>query len=198
MRDFLHSLPRLSFSYWLYVPLLLFACYLFYYIFDFNPNTPNNPILAAVYTPEYGIHEISHIVAGFLPQLGIAAAGSVGEILFTVLVLCVCIKYRAYFTSVFAGLWLMMAVHNTGMYMADSRSLKMEYLGPGGGLESSLHDWRYIFSYFNILEHDVEIGTCVMWVGRGIGTLAILWGILLIVSRFMRPNKETTLQNGQH
>lgn len=82
----------MSLPLWLYVIGLIFYVYLFVTILNFSAENPGNILLAGMYFIEFGVHEASHIVVMFLPAILVAAAGSVGEVSFVLLLLYACIR----------------------------------------------------------------------------------------------------------
>lgn len=170
----------MSFPLWLYITLWFLFVYLFVSILSFQVDQPNNILVAGMYFIEFGIHEASHLIVFFLPPILVAAAGSVGEILFTILLLVAALKSRAYFAAVFAGLWIMLALNSVGRYMADARSQLIPLVGPG---ETIKHDWNYILGQLGWLDADIFIGTMVRVIGNFIGVVALGFGLWLIIKK---------------
>lgn len=170
----------------LYILLFAFFVYLFVRILSYTVTDPGSPILAGMYFIEFGIHEASHMVAMFLPNIAVAMAGSIGEIAFTVLLLIACIKYRNYFAAVFASLWLMLALRSVGLYIQDARSQLIPLVGPS---EVVKHDWNFILSELGALSHDATIGAVLIITGIVIGALALAGGLALMVLKVMKSRK---------
>lgn len=170
---------------WLYVIGWLGFVYLFINILNFSPQNPNNLLLSGLYFIQFGVHEISHLAVFFLPAVLVAAAGSVGEIGFTLLMLFVTIKQKAYFASVFVGLWVMMAFMSMGRYMADARAQQLPLIGPG---ETVQHDWNYVFSQTGLLATDTVIGGAMSTIGIIIGVVSLATGLYLIVIKATYSN----------
>lgn len=170
--------PILTLPTWLYVIAWLFFVYLFLQILDFEASNSNNFFLNGLYFIDFGVHEASHLVCVFLPDIYVALAGSVGEITFTLLLLFAAFKGRSYFAGVFAGLWVMLSMNCVGRYMADARSQLLPLMGPG---ESVQHDWHFIFGQLGWLEMDKVIGGGLCNLGNVIGGLSLLFGLVLIV-----------------
>ena len=177
-----NALPR---SIWLYLLCGAFFIYLFVSILQFRVDDNHNWILAGMYLIEFGVHEVSHIVTAFLPSIWVAAAGSIGEIGFTLLVLVATLKARAYFAAGFAGLWVMFAMHNVGRYIADARAQALPLVGPG---ETMTHDWHFILNELGLLARDKAIGGTVTIAGTVIGLLALLWCGYLLLVKVVRLN----------
>ncbi len=156
----------------------------------FQMEGSDNLILSGLYLVEFGVHEVSHLAVAFLPAIFVALAGSVGEIAFTLLILAATIKGKAYFAAVFASLWVMLALHNVGRYMADARSMALPLIGPG---DNAKHDWNFIFGQWGWLNYDVAIGGTLILIGTVIGALGLGFGLYLIVRKvYMKkhPLKE--------
>ncbi|MEP6710512.1 MAG: hypothetical protein ABJA64_02240 [Candidatus Saccharibacteria bacterium] len=165
-------------SVWLYLVLYLVFTYIFIGSLGFRVETNTNPIIGIMYFIEFGIHETSHIIVSFLPPVLVAAAGSGGEILFTILVVGAALKSKAYFMAIFGSLWFMLACRSAGLYMSDARSQLLPLIGPGG--EGSIHDWNFVFSQLGWLPQDHLIGGTVIVIGVIVGSLAMIAGFFII------------------
>lgn len=173
---------------WVYIVGWIGFAYLFTQIVSFHAEASHNILLSGLYLVEFGVHEVSHLVVAFLPQIWVAAAGSIGEISFTVLILYATIKGKAYFAAVFAGLWIMLAMNNAGRYMADARSQLLPLIGPG---ETVQHDWHYVFGQLGWLNADTAIGGTVRGLGIAIGAAALGWGLYLIIMKATGTHSDT-------
>lgn len=176
----------MSLPLWVYIIGWVFFVYLFIQILSFRAEDSSNILLSGLYFIEFGVHEVSHIVVAFLPQILVALAGSVGEISFTILILYATIKGKAYFAAIFAGLWIMFAMSNVGHYMADARSQLLPLMGPG---ETVQHDWNYIFGQLGWLNADTAIGGTLRGLGIAVGVVALGWGIYLIITKVSSTSK---------
>lgn len=164
-------------SFWLYAPILALYIYLYVHIVNFHANTPTNPIISIMYLIELGAHEGSHLVTALLPEIVMLAAGSIGEVTFTVLVAVAAWRARAYFVSIFGWLWVALSCNSAGNYMADARSQKLQLTGFSS---DPIHDWHYVFGHLGLLPYDQIIGGTVRYTGDVIGFLALLFGAWLI------------------
>lgn len=169
---------------WLYIVGWLFFLYLFISMLAFTPQNPNNLILTGMYFIDFGVHEASHLLVFFLPAILVAAAGSLGEMGFTLLLLFAALKAKSYFAAVFTGLWVMLGFMSAGQYMADARAQILPLIGPG---EAAQHDWHYVFSQLGWLNIDTLIGGIVSGAGIVIGVMSLLFGLYLIVLKVTRP-----------
>lgn len=168
---------------WLYLVGLIFFIYLFVAIWGFSAENSSNLILSGMYLVNFGVHEVSHIILFFLPAIFVAAAGSIGEVSFTVLLCFAAIKAKSYFAAVFTGLWVMLGLMSAGRYMADARTQSLPLIGPG---ETVQHDWHYVFSQLGWLNADTVIGGTVQALGIIIGVCSLLFGAYLILIKQLR------------
>jgi hypothetical protein len=162
---------------WLYIPLWLCFAYLLLQILGFQAGSEQNIVIAGMYFIEFGVHEVSHLLVGFLPSILVAAAGSIGEITFTVLILVAAFRARSYFAAIFGALWVMLAMTSVGRYMADARTQLIPLMGPS---DQPIHDWFFVFNQLGWLQYDTLIGSVVRGIGIGIGIAALCSGIWLI------------------
>lgn len=174
---------------WLYCVGIAFFAYLFVEILKFSPASSGNLIVSGMYFINFGVHEASHLVVFFLPQVLVAAAGSLGEIMFALLLVIATLKERSYFASVFAGLWVMLSCISAGLYMADARAQQLPLMGPG---EVVQHDWHYVFTQLGWLDADVAIGTSVRVLGITIGVLGLLFGAYLVGQKIAHRSAATS------
>ena len=172
---------------WLYILGLLFFAYLFLAILSFSSESANNLIVSGMYFIDFGVHEASHLAVFFLPAIFVAAAGSFGEVSFTLLLLFAALKAKSYFAAVFTSLWVMLAFMSAGRYMADARTQLLPLIGPGETLQ---HDWNYVFSQLGWLNADVIIGGTMRTIGIIIGIAGLLFGLYLI---YLKLSKQTSL-----
>lgn len=169
---------------WLYIIGIVCFGYLFISVLQFKAEDSHNLLLSGMYMINFGVHEMSHIIFGFLPPILVAAAGSVGEISFTLLLLFATVRSKAYFAAVFVAQWVMLAFMSAGRYMADARSQLLPLIGPG---ETVQHDWHFIFSQLGWLEADTLIGGIVKAIGIIIGLGSLAFGVFLIIRKITAP-----------
>ncbi len=169
---------KLPLPLWLYILLWIFFAYLFVQILFFSAEDSQNPLLGGLYFIEFGVHEASHLFAAFLPHIMTAAAGSIGEITFTILVVIAALKGKAYFAAIFGALWVMLAMNSAGRYMADARLQQIPLVGFSN---QPTHDWNFVFGELGWLQVDTLIGNSVRGLGDFIGVVALLFGLWLLL-----------------
>lgn len=178
---------------WIYIGLWIFFAYLFVQILFFTVESPQNPLLSGMYFIQFGVHEASHLFAMFLPQIFTAAAGSIGEVAFAILIVIAAIKGRAYFAAIFGALWVMLAMNSAGRYMADARTQQIPLVGFSN---QPTHDWNFVFGQLGWLQADIAIGTVIRGIGDVVGVVALGIGIWLIVKKITKdenPIQESSL-----
>lgn len=171
---------KLPLSLWLYIPLWVFFVYLYIQILFFTAETPQNILLSGMYFIEFGVHEASHLFAIFLPHIFTAAAGSVGEVTFTILIVVAALRGRAYFAAIFGALWVMLAMNSAGRYMADAKTQQIPLVGFSN---QPTHDWNFVFGQLGWLPADTIIGNSVRGIGDLVGVVALGFGIWLIINK---------------
>lgn len=172
-----------SHSPWLYTALLAFFIYLYFQILTFTTQGSPNLLLIGLYFIEFGVHEASHMVFAFLPPILTAAAGSIGEVSFTVLIAYAGFRAKSYFAGIFGLLWVMLAMNNAGRYMADARTQQLQLIGLS---DHPIHDWNFVFGQLGWLHADTAIGGTVRVLGDVVGAAGIILGAYLLIIMFMR------------
>lgn len=134
----------------------------------------------------FGLHELSHVATGFLPEAMTASAGSLSELLFAGLLVMIAYKKRAYITTFFMGLWWLYAAFSVGRYMADARSQSMPLVSIDSAINEqsvATHDWHFVFSELDILNADTFIGNIVKATGIIVALTGIIFYAYLIITK---------------
>ena len=168
--------------YW-YLPLWLFGIYLFVALLNFDLEQ-NMPFLIMVpQSFDFMLHEMAHIIFGFLPAVLTAAAGSFSEIMLGTLLVGLAFRQKSYFTVMVCSLWFMLACQSAGSYMADARAQSLPLVSLGGvvaGSDQAVHDWNFIFGRLHLLPADKFIGGSVRAVGIIVGLAGLLFAAWLM------------------
>lgn len=166
-----------------YLPVWLVGLYVFCVLLRFDPNKQLPLIILPAQSFDFMLHEMAHILTGFLPSILTAAAGSFSELLLGVVLIITAFKSRSYFAVLICSLWFMLASQSVGTYMADARAQKMDLVSLGGamsGSETTIHDWHFIFSKLHILSLDTLIGGIVRFNGVVVGLLGLIFSAWLL------------------
>lgn len=163
--------------YW-YFPLWLFFVYNLYEIYLYTPNEPAGTVLIPMSMLYFGLHELAHAFTMAFPAVITAAAGSLSEILFGVLLVYALIRSKAFFAAVYACLWLAFAFKDAGIYMSDARAQNLTLFSPFG--DNAIHDWQFVFFRLGLLPHDTKIGGAFIVTGYLIALVSLGFGIRLM------------------
>ena len=117
-------------------------------------------------------HEAGHLFFGFLGSTLGLYGGTLGQLVFPVVVAVICRQRRDAAGVALAGVWFFENFLNIARYMADARTRLLPLVGGGE------HDWYHIFSRWGVLNADTRIAgfiealgwigmlACVFWLWR--------------------------------
>lgn len=161
-------------------PLLVYLAWaLFRHIVD--------PDYSSWFAPlSLGLHELGHVVFGFLPFFLVALAGSAVEVIVPLAGMVMFLRQPDFFGISVLGCWLSFNLFGIARYIADSRDQFGVYVSIGGG--EAQHDWEYVLSSLGLLEYDKAIGGIVKLLGAGVGLASLAYGgwLLLQMARSRR------------
>jgi hypothetical protein len=107
-------------------------------------------------------HEAGHVFFGVLgPTLGLYG-GTLGQLVFPVVVTVVFLRKGAPLSAAFALLWLFQNLLNIARYVADARAQQLPLVGSGD------HDWFNILSRWGALPADTALArllSTLAWLG---------------------------------
>jgi hypothetical protein len=179
--------------YW-YVPLWLFGIFVCIKLFGFDMFGGLPIVLAIPYSFDFLLHELAHIVTGFLPPLLTASAGSISELMLGIGLVLGGFYWRNYFAVLFCMLWLDLACQSAGTYMADAVPQQVPLVSLGGALsgQDPLHDWNYVFGQLHLLGASDAIGTTLRVIGNGIGLFGLAFAAWIIYKMAASASLDTT------
>jgi hypothetical protein len=134
------------------------------------------------------IHEAGHPLFSIFGETGFGNTLTLlGGTLLELLVPLACAAYfffRREATGVaFSAFWFFENFLYIGTYMADARTLALPLVGSGD------HDWELLFTQWNLLLHDQQIGHAI----RTFGWLGMLASVAWFAYRSFRPSSESSL-----
>ncbi len=83
--------------------------------------------------------------------------------------------------AAFCAFWFFENFLYIGTYMADARTLALPLVGSGD------HDWEILFTQWNVLIHDVQIGHAT----RSLGWLGMLTVVAWLAHRILESSPES-------
>ncbi len=137
-------------------------------------------------------HEAGHLV--FLPfgKVLHSLGGSLGQIIMPlVCALVLLIGTRDTFGASIALWWTGESMLDMAPYIDDARSMTLPLLGGNTGSSApyGFHDWNFVLSELNLLRYDHLFANIAFTGGRLIMSLALLWGLALLVRQATRLKK---------
>lgn len=184
-------------KWWAVLPVWVLTVYLFVELLFYNPNASSSILLVPARSVLFTIHEVTHFLLDFAPEVLSFAAGSIAEMVFALVVVMAAGLSRNLFLSCVLWVWLfMLAFMNAGTYMADARAQRLELVNIAGA-DRSIHDWNYVFGQLDILEWDRRIGYTVKAMGMAGGTFGILLGFSLVYKMYENRYKSKIVENDE-
>ena len=123
------------------------------------------------------IHELGHVLFGFLGEWIGVAGGSIAQLAAPVAVALILLRQRDYFGVAVGGAWLSMSLSNLAVYAADARAEELPLVSLGGG--DVVHDWNYLLGSVHLLAHDADIAGLVRFAALATLVLATALGTWL-------------------
>jgi len=116
-------------------------------------------------------HEAGHVVFGIFGYTPGLYGGTLGQLVFPLVLAFTFMRQGALFSYAFALAWLFQNFFNIARYMADARSQVLPLVGGGE------HDWTNILSRWGMLQADTTLANIVT--GLGWSGLLLIWLWLL-------------------
>ncbi|MGH7255852.1 MAG: hypothetical protein ACREI3_08755 [Nitrospirales bacterium] len=104
-------------------------------------------------------HEAGHPVFGLFGQTLGLYGGTLGQLVFPVVVALAFWRQGEPVGLTVAAVWFFENFLNIARYMADARTLVLPLVGSGE------HDWEHIFTRWGVLDHDTTIAGIVATIG---------------------------------
>ena len=117
-------------------------------------------------------HEAGHPIVGIFSERLEPYGGTVGQLVFPVVLAVSFWKKRQPLQFAAATIWFFENFLNIARYMADSRALELPLVGGGE------HDWNEILFRWNVLAFDTQIAGAVEvvgWIGISSACLWVGW-----------------------
>jgi hypothetical protein len=119
----------------------------------------SDPMYSSILGPlNLGIHELGHVIFGFLGQFLAIAGGTIFQLFVPIFAVFNFYRQNDFFSMALSFGWLSTSLFSVATYAADARALALPLVTPFGAGESVVHDWEYLLSAMNILEYDAIVG----------------------------------------
>lgn len=118
------------------------------------------------------IHEIGHVMFGFLGEFIGIAGGTILQLAAPAITIWLFYRQRDFFAIAIAACWLGTSFFDVAVYAADARAGDLPLVGLGGG--DPQHDWFIMLAETDLLNHDQAIGG----IFRALGIVSFLGGLL--------------------
>ena len=109
------------------------------------------------------IHEIGHVMFGFLGEFIGIAGGTILQLAAPALTVWLFYRQRDFFAIAVALCWLGTSFFDVAVYAADARAGDLPLVGLGGG--DPEHDWFIMLAETDLLYQDRAIGGFFRWLG---------------------------------
>lgn len=119
------------------------------------------------------IHELGHVLFGFLGEWIGIAGGSIAQLAAPAAVVLIMRRQRDYFGVAVGGAWLSMSLSNLAVYVGDARAEALPLYSLGGG--DPVHDWNYLLGSLHLLSRDAAIAGAI----RAAALLTLALSVLL-------------------
>ncbi len=137
------------------------------------------------------IHEIGHVLFGFVGDFIGIAGGTILQVAAPVVTAWLFYRQRDFFAIAVALCWLGTSFFDVAVYAADARAGDLPLVGLGGG--DPEHDWFIMLAETDLLNHDKSIGA----VFRSLGFASFLAGLMFgawLVRISATTKRETAVQ----
>lgn len=120
-----------------------------------------------------GIHELGHVVFGFMGMFIGIAGGTMLQLLFPIVGILMFKKQKDTVALLFGLVWLATNFLGIAVYVKDAQEMALPLLSLGSGSDV-IHDWNYLLNHTNLILLDNFIGG----IFGGMGLLFLVAGII--------------------
>ncbi len=157
-------------------PLTIFYIYLLYkYLFVENYTSIIDPL-------NLGIHELGHVVFGFMGMFIGIAGGTMLQLIFPIVGILMFIKQKDAAAILFGIVWLATNFFGIAVYVKDAQEMALPLLSLGSGSDV-IHDWNYLLNHTNLILLDNFIGG-IFWTMGLLFLVAGIMGNLYLIYKF--------------
>lgn len=139
-----------------------------------------------------GIHELGHVLlsAAAFGNFIQFAAGTVFQLAAPIAGFVMFYRQRDWFGLSFAGVWLATNIYHIAWYMSSAHNPKSIPLLSPFGNANVRHDWNYLLSRFDLVQHDRALSTMVRWGGHLVIWASIIAATWLVWTMFAKRRES--------
>jgi hypothetical protein len=134
------------------------------------------------------IHELGHVVFGFLGMTIGIAGGTILQLLVPILTLVQFWGQRDYTALSFPFFWLATHLFNIAIYIEDAQRQSLVLISLGYG--EPIHDWNYLLYKIGLIEYAMPIANFVRILGYAFLLIACMYGAWILI--LVLTNRQRT------
>jgi hypothetical protein len=124
-------------------------------------------IPAALSTIDFVVHEVGHMVFGFLGQYFSVLGGTLAQLFLPTVCILLSFRRKQWATTSIFLFWLGQSLVQISRYVMDAETQKLKLFSPGSifGGPKPIHDWNYLLGKVGLLWADQIIGGTIFLAG---------------------------------
>lgn len=131
------------------------------------------------------IHEAGHLVFRAFGEFLMYLGGTLMQLIIPSLFIFYFLSKRDFFAAFFSLFWFGQNFIGVSYYIADAKDKVLPLLHDNLRPNKEGHDWAYILSKLNLLNHAKLLGEIVFWIGGFIMTLSLVTIVLFTTLKFL-------------
>ena len=135
----------------------------------------------------FGIHELGHMLWGFLGEWMSVAGGSLTQVLAPIASMLMFLKQPDFFAISICGYWLATSLINVSRYIGDAFWMRLPLVSPGGG--ETYHDWNYLLDSLGMLSWHAGLARLTKAMGFLMLFASFAFGLWVIVQIYRRASQ---------
>ncbi len=124
-------------------------------------------------------HEAGHTIFMFFGEFITVLAGSAFQVIIPLSIAIYFFFRNEKVQSMICMLWVGQSLLNVSVYAGDATNMQLELLGG----DSSNHDWNYLLSKLDLLEHTKTVAYMIYQVGFLTIFIATIFAILFVIKK---------------
>jgi hypothetical protein len=162
----------------MWIPRALLLLYLVYAEIRFLRDPFSSTIFSGI---TLAIHELGHVIFGFMGHFIGSLMGSGTQILVPVIVMLIFSRQPDYFGVSVGGFWLSFSMFELANYVGDARAMDLPLVGLSDDPE---HDWHYLLSTLHLLPLDTTFAFLLRVAATLTGLASLAFGVWLLTKMY--------------